>query len=243
MEEILEAKAKSCPEFRQSLIISHGKRLVEAVRTDLFWSSGLIPLDASTTKPSYYPGLNRLGSILERLRSRLLLCHSTRVVTERTKVPHNETTQSDTLAEGSDTSNTEALPSAHNSSLSQITEAIPSSSTSSIQAVTHQCSGETDVPSTPSTIQSVSPICSTESNVTLASTSTQASSSSSVPVACPTVSLNMHSTPPLFSCDVPLVVSMSRPQYKEAEPQIQLSSATFTKVQPRQTKKRQQNHH
>ena len=240
MDEILEAKAKSCPEFRQSLIISHGKRLVEAVRTDLFWSSGLIPLDASMTKPSYYPGLNRLGSILERLRSRLLLCHSTRVVTEKTEVAHNETTHSDTLAEGSDTLNTEALPSAHNSSLSQITEAIPSSSTSSIHPVTHQCSGETDVLSTPSTIQSVSPICSTESNVTLASSSTQSSSSSSVPVACPTVSLNMHSTPPLSSCDVPLVVSMSRPQHKETEPQIQLSSAAITKVQPRQTKKRQQ---
>ena len=91
MEEILEAKAKSCPEFRQSLIISHGKRLVEAVRSYLFWSSGLIPLDASTTKSSYYPGPNRLVSIIERLRSRLLLCHSTRVVTERTEVPHNET--------------------------------------------------------------------------------------------------------------------------------------------------------
>ena len=74
MEEILEYKAKSYPEFRQSMIISRGKRLVEAVRTDLLWSSGLILLDISTTKPSYYPGVNHLGSILQRLKSRLLLC-------------------------------------------------------------------------------------------------------------------------------------------------------------------------
>ena len=33
---------------------------------------------------------------------------------------------------------------------------------------------------------------------------------------------------------------MSKPQHKEEEPQIQLSSANITKVQPRQTKKRQQ---
>ena len=31
---------------------------------------------------------------------------------------------------------------------------------------------------------------------------------------------------------------MSKPQHKEVEPQIQLSSATITKVQPRHTKKK-----
>ena len=42
MEEILEAKINSCAEFRQSLINSLGKRLVEAIKSDIFWSSQVI---------------------------------------------------------------------------------------------------------------------------------------------------------------------------------------------------------
>ena len=39
MEEILGAKVNSCSEFRQALTNSLGKRLVEAVKSDIFWSS------------------------------------------------------------------------------------------------------------------------------------------------------------------------------------------------------------
>ena len=36
MEEILDSKAKTCPEFRQALVKSVGKRLVEVVKFDIF---------------------------------------------------------------------------------------------------------------------------------------------------------------------------------------------------------------
>ena len=72
MEEILDSKAKTCPEFRQAMINSVGKRLVEEVKSDIFWSSGLNSHDASTTKALYYPGQNQLGLLLERIRTKLL---------------------------------------------------------------------------------------------------------------------------------------------------------------------------
>ena len=55
MEEILEAKTINCPEFKKALINSLGKHLVEAVKLDIFWSCGLNPRDAKTTKSSYHP--------------------------------------------------------------------------------------------------------------------------------------------------------------------------------------------
>ena len=50
-----------------------GKRLVEAVKSDIFWSSGLSPRDAESTKPQFYPGQNHLGSLLEHIRTNMLL--------------------------------------------------------------------------------------------------------------------------------------------------------------------------
>jgi len=73
MEEILEAKIESCPEFKQALVNSVGKRLVVAVKSDIFWSSGLNPRDAESTKPQFYPGQNHLGSLLEHIRTNMLL--------------------------------------------------------------------------------------------------------------------------------------------------------------------------
>ena len=68
MKDILHAKADCSPVFRKSLLDSTGRRLVEAVRGDIFWSSGLSPFFAATTKPEYYPGRNILGSVLESVR-------------------------------------------------------------------------------------------------------------------------------------------------------------------------------
>ena len=45
------------------------KRIVEAVRGDIFWSPGLPPHVAKTTKSDYYPGVNQLGHVLEYVRS------------------------------------------------------------------------------------------------------------------------------------------------------------------------------
>ncbi len=72
MREILHAKADYCPIFKADLLNSAGSRLVEAVRGDIFWSSGLPPQLAASTKPSYFPGKNVLGRVLEQVRNDLM---------------------------------------------------------------------------------------------------------------------------------------------------------------------------
>ena len=90
MQEVLLAKYEGCPEFSQALIDSGPKKLVESVRADRYWSCGLNPTDAATTKERYYPGLNHLGRILESLRSYLMKLNTsdsqpvTRSVTKKT---------------------------------------------------------------------------------------------------------------------------------------------------------------
>ena len=71
MNEILRAKVRCCPEFKTALIQSAEKELVEAVRSDRFWSCGLSPRDATLTKSSFYPGENNLGRILEDIKDSL----------------------------------------------------------------------------------------------------------------------------------------------------------------------------
>ena len=70
MREVLHAKADSCPRFKQELIQTGDRKLVEATR-DLFWASGLSPKESASTQPGYYPGLNQLGRVLERVRHEL----------------------------------------------------------------------------------------------------------------------------------------------------------------------------
>ena len=72
MKEILHIKADLCPTFKQTLLDSTNCRLVEAVQGDVFWSSGLPPQLAATTKPEFFPGRNELGSILESVRLDLM---------------------------------------------------------------------------------------------------------------------------------------------------------------------------
>ena len=56
--------------FKQKLIQTGDRKLVEATR-DLFWASGLSPKESVSTQPGYYPGLNQLGRVLERVRYEL----------------------------------------------------------------------------------------------------------------------------------------------------------------------------
>ena len=70
MEEILEANANSCNEIKLALTNSLGKHLVEAVKSDIFWNSGLNPQEAYSTKLHYYPDQHRVGYLLERVRSK-----------------------------------------------------------------------------------------------------------------------------------------------------------------------------
>ena len=72
MREILHAKADTSNRFRDALLQSAGKRLIESVRGDIFWSSGLSPLLAASTKSSYFPGGNMLGYVLESIRQDLM---------------------------------------------------------------------------------------------------------------------------------------------------------------------------
>ena len=67
MEEVLNAKLSSSSEFKKALISSKGKRLVETVKNDRFWSCGLTPKYTLSTKTDYYPGQNQLGMLLDRL--------------------------------------------------------------------------------------------------------------------------------------------------------------------------------
>ena len=72
MKEILHIKADLCAYFKQSLLNSASSCLVGAVQGDLYWSSGLPPYLAATTKAQFYPGRNELGSILESVRFDLM---------------------------------------------------------------------------------------------------------------------------------------------------------------------------
>ena len=51
---ILHAKADFCEEFKSALLDTAGRRLVEVVTGDDFWSSGLPPYLAASTNPQYF---------------------------------------------------------------------------------------------------------------------------------------------------------------------------------------------
>lgn len=71
MRQVLEAKAQQVPEFQEALRKSGKQKLVEAVRNETYWASGLDAQDTLHTKPDYWIGKNRLGDLLSELRSKL----------------------------------------------------------------------------------------------------------------------------------------------------------------------------
>ncbi len=74
MEDILVAKYTQVEKCGNALKDSHesGKRLVEAVPSnDLYWGTGLSKEETMHTKPQKWPGNNKLGRLLEKVRSRL----------------------------------------------------------------------------------------------------------------------------------------------------------------------------
>ena len=68
MREILHAKADFCEEFKSVLLDTSGKRLIEVVTGDNFWSSGLLPYISAYTNPLFFPGSNQLGVLLASIR-------------------------------------------------------------------------------------------------------------------------------------------------------------------------------
>ena len=70
MREVLAAKAQR-PDFKAALLQTSGKKLVEAVRNETYWGSGLDSQDTLHTRPECWMGKNRLGELLMQLRDNL----------------------------------------------------------------------------------------------------------------------------------------------------------------------------
>ena len=68
MKRVLIAKADSSKQFRDELIRSGNRLLVESSPNDLYCGSGLNYHLTQTTHPDYYPGLNKLGKLLCEVR-------------------------------------------------------------------------------------------------------------------------------------------------------------------------------
>lgn len=71
MTKILQSKMDQNAPFRQELQESEDKTLVGAAAGDFYWGSGLPTQHTAYTKPERWPGKNKLGNILENLRTKL----------------------------------------------------------------------------------------------------------------------------------------------------------------------------
>ena len=71
MNNLLEAKAEQCPEFRQCLLENATKILAEANRSK-FWATGMSTYLTEHTDPDFWPGRNQLGALLMNLATHLL---------------------------------------------------------------------------------------------------------------------------------------------------------------------------
>ena len=71
MRQVLRAKAESSEVFRQHLLDTGDKYLVESSVTDNYWGSGLSYNLTITTLPELFPGKNKLGKLLTELRMEL----------------------------------------------------------------------------------------------------------------------------------------------------------------------------
>ena len=70
MVEVQRAKAVSSTTFREALLATGDKLLVEGLR-DTYWGSGMHYNQTLTTKPEFHPGTNKLGIILMDLRAEI----------------------------------------------------------------------------------------------------------------------------------------------------------------------------
>ena len=71
MQIVLEAKAKGVKEFADTLRESGDSTLVESVNGEIYWGSGFNTDLTIKTKQKYWLGQNKLGKMLEHLRSAL----------------------------------------------------------------------------------------------------------------------------------------------------------------------------
>ena len=71
MRQVLRVKAESSEVFRQHLLDTGDKYLVESSVTDNYWGSDLSYNLTITTLPELFPGKNKLGKLLAELRIEL----------------------------------------------------------------------------------------------------------------------------------------------------------------------------
>ncbi len=71
LENILRSKFEYVEEFKEALIASEGKFLIEATN-DMYWGVGFLEDIAATCRPEYWPGKNKMGMLLMNLRDRYL---------------------------------------------------------------------------------------------------------------------------------------------------------------------------
>ena len=86
MEKVLHAKANCSKDFRESLLATGEKQLIEA-RADLWWGSGMPYNLTTTTKSAFHPGKSWLGEILMKLRSQLRTQNNTKHEEQTTAPP------------------------------------------------------------------------------------------------------------------------------------------------------------
>ena len=79
MKEVLTAKLQSSVDFKNYLLSTDNRILVEASPYDNYWGSGLPFNVTCTTKPECFPGKNMLGNLLCELRSDLRSNHSSNI--------------------------------------------------------------------------------------------------------------------------------------------------------------------
>ena len=71
LENILQSKFEHVEEFKEALIASEGKLIIEATY-DTFWGVGFLEDIAATCRPEYWPGKNKMGMLLMKMRDKYL---------------------------------------------------------------------------------------------------------------------------------------------------------------------------
>ena len=84
MKYVLEAKAKSCPEFQTALLKTENNILTEAVHKEYYWSR--------KHQERHWPGQNVMGKLLRELRTKLRNIEKTE---KRRKKPKKNETDSE----------------------------------------------------------------------------------------------------------------------------------------------------
>ena len=71
MRDIIRLKAECCPRFKNSLLATGNKYIVEAVASDKFWSCGVKKAELRFVNGRNWPGENQMGRLLMELRDQL----------------------------------------------------------------------------------------------------------------------------------------------------------------------------